>query len=159
MKKILAIMLCVIAIFSLSVTAFAVESPTGKPVHSVTVVTKPGVSGSSTTVKKGEIIKVSADPTAGKFDSWTVYKKDGSKAVEGVDYKYVEGGSKITPATLEIYADLIVCANYDGKITDPITTQQKDDQSPQTGDFATMAMIVALFACAAVCFAAKKQLA
>ncbi len=159
MKKILAVVLCVVVLFSLSMTAFAVDSPSGETVHNVTVITKPGNNGSTTTHKKGEIIKVSADPTAGKFDSWTVYKKDGSKAVEGVDYKYVEGGSKITPATLEIYSDLIVCANYDGKITDPITTQQKDDESPQTGDIATVAMMITLLASAAVCFAAKKQLA
>lgn len=159
MKKILAIMLCIIAIFSLSATAFAVDSPTGKPVHSVVVIVTPGSKGSSTTVKTGEIVKVVANPDKGKFDGWAVYKKDGSKAVEGVDYKFVEGGSKITPATLEVYTDLIICANYDGKITDPITTQQKDDQSPQTGDFATIAMIVALLASAAVCFKAKKQLA
>jgi len=157
MKKVMVLVVALVLIFSLSVVAFAADSPVAKPTVVVTVVNGPEAKPENNTVKKGEEFTFVADDKQGEFNSWSVYKKDGSVAKEGTDYNIVSG--KLTDETikLEILSDIVVCGNYNGTKT-AINGGIKDDKAPQTGDFTAIYvsafMMVALFGA----FVAKKQL-
>lgn len=146
MKKIFAVILCVMVMFSISVPAFAdnIKSPVGEEFHEVTVRNGIGVEGVTvpdvaTQVKDGEKVTVKPDPEKGDFDNWTIYiDYDNSKAVEGRDYIIVSGSLTGENLTIIPKTDLIICGNYDGKITDPNTGDQKDPDAPQTGSYTGM---------------------
>lgn len=91
MKKIIAVILALVSILTLSVTAFA-ESPSAKPVYKVTIAGVGAISEESDSQNAGTINKDSskklftikvdencnivakADENAGKFDGWKIYK-------------------------------------------------------------------------------------
>lgn len=141
MKKIFAIVLCVMVMFSISVPAFAdnIKSPVGEIFHEVTIRNGIGVEGVTvpdvaTEVKDGNKVTVKVDPSKGDFDNWSIYLDyDNSKAVEGRDYTVVSGSLTGDTITIIPKTDLIICGNYDGKITDPNTGKPVDPDAPQTG--------------------------
>lgn len=141
MKKIFAIVLCVLVMCSISVPAFAanIKSPVGEKVHEVTIRNGIGVEGVTvpdvaTEVKDGEKVTIKVDPSKGDFDSWSIYLDyDNSKAVEGRDYIIVSGSLTGDTLTIIPKTDLIICGNYDGKMTDPNTGKPVDPNAPQTG--------------------------
>jgi len=158
MKKVLSLLLAVVLLFSLSVTAFAADSPIADENVVVTIINGPDAKAEKHTVKKGEEVEFKADAEQGKFDSWSVYKADGKAAKEGTDYVIKSG--KLTSDTIKIAAnvDLIVCGNYDGTKTDPIKGGVADDKAPQTNDFTVVYLsFVMLIALAGVC-TVKKQI-
>ena len=139
MKKIFAVILCVAVALSLSVTAFAVKSPVGEVVHEVTIRNGIGTEGVTvpdvaTEVKDGNKVTVKVDPDKGDFDNWSIYLDyDNSKAKEGEDYTIVSGSLTGDTITIIPKTDLIICGNYDGKITNPNTGKPSDPDAPATG--------------------------
>lgn len=157
MKKILAVLLCVVALFSIAVPAMAIDSPEGEQLVSIAVITVPGTKNPAKSYKIKSIINAEADPNAGVFDSWSIYRSDGSIAVEGTDYKYVTGSVKATFISIEVSSDLVICANYNGMITDPVTGDgKKQPDSPKTGEAVAVYIVVLMLAGAAFTFAKKK---
>lgn len=151
MKKILAIILCLVTVLGLSVTAFAEKSPEGEVV--ITVYTAPGVKASKKTLKPGETVDLEADEG---FSSWSIYKaSDKTTAGEGVDYEYVSGSKSDRKVTIKALNDIIICANFGDKITDPSTGEAV---SPKTADTAVIYLTIVMLAALAVSFTAKKQL-
>ncbi len=139
------------------------------------------------TVGKDVILTLKADEaTYGKFNSWSVYKvtesvdgvsapvKSGiitlsaalnltattktSAAVEGTDYTIISGSLTSKEITVKINNDVIVCANYDGKITDPLVKSNADNSAnaPQTADVTVLYMAVIMLAAVAFGFGVKK---
>ncbi len=164
MKKAVAIILALAAVFTLSFSCVAAtNSPTGTPQVSVTIHSAKGiegvtVEGTPTKVAVDTTVKVEKDDAEGKFESWSIYKPDGSLAKEGTDYTITAGDSKSPSITIVAKKDLIICGNYDGKITDPVTGNKKEPQSPPTSDATAIALTVVMLGAAAVVFGAKKQL-
>lgn len=162
MKKIVAILLALTAIFALSFSALAVDSPVATVKVNVTVRAAEVKSGidkldTAVSVDKGTVVKVAPDSSRGKFNSWSVYKADGSLAVQGSDYELVEGTLTSSELSIKAQADLCVCGNYNGKTTDPITGEAKTPDSPKTGDTAVTCAVVMLLG-AAFALSARKQL-
>lgn len=161
MKKVIALVLCVAVLLTLSVSAFAAEKSASSEVkHTVVMRRGVGVSGisandSNTTVTEGDTIIAKPDPSEGTFDSWSVYKGDGTPAVEGVDY-ILTGGTSLSDSEVKIIAksDIILAANYNGKTTDPGKIK-KESGSPKTADMSVV-FVVVMLASAAVAFGAKK---
>lgn len=155
MKKTLAILLAVLCLFAFAVPAFAAEiSPSGEGSHSITVIDGVDRTPKAIVLKPGESVTVSVDPTLGKFDAWAIYKKDGSAAQVNVDYVITAGGLKEQTLSVDAKTDLIICGNYNGVITNPLTGKA----SPKTGETAAFALLSVMVAAAGVCFVAKKQL-
>ncbi len=80
MKKLIAFVLCIAVICTLSVTAFAAESPSASAKVSVTLRKADSVaptekSDVSYTVDNGTVITVKANPDYGTFNSWSIYKE------------------------------------------------------------------------------------
>ncbi|MBO4468374.1 MAG: hypothetical protein J5766_03645 [Clostridia bacterium] len=119
--------------------------------------------------KRNELT-ATADPSKGTFNSWSIYvvtyTPDGKKvynaAVAGKHFKIVVNGNPLTEAemnsrleellasnriTIIPLADIVICGNYNGKIT-----------SPKTFDYTPYFMILALLALAGVAFSTKKAL-
>lgn len=159
MKKIAALILALVFIMGLSVTALAVDSPGAKPVNKVVIINGVGANKQSSTVVSGETVKMVSDSTKGTFNNWAVYKADGTKAVEGVDYVITSGSLKDATVEIKPLTDIIITGNYDGKVVNPITGEQQKPTSPESGDFAVVYMALIMLAAAACGFAAKKQLA
>lgn len=174
MKKILAITLAVAMLFTLSVTAFATVSPTAKEEYKIVEVDpkndpKVIVYEVQDPGKEKQVLAFSADEeittkdkqgkeSSAKFKKWTIYKKDGSLAVLGVDYDFVEGFDiysrdiKIIP-----HGDLIIAADYGDEPTDITDAKKKfEEESPKDGDVASVAFAaVACVALAGVCVSKK----
>lgn len=178
MKKIIAIVLCVVLSLSLCVSVAAKVSPSAK--DKVQVIVKKGsgviVNADSSTieqkpdisyaVEEGHSVTVTPDEaTYGKFDSWSVYKvvNEGGvvkyvAAVAGVDYRIISGSLTEKSFKFEALRDLIICANFGGTITDPAldsTQAGKKPESPQTSDVAPLVMLT-LLASATAIFGFKK---
>ena len=162
MKKIIAVALTLALVFSLSTVAFAIDqtvSPNNpETTVNVTAITKKNTPGKVYVIKKGESLPLSADESAGEFYSWSVYLTDGKVAVPDVDYKFSTGNEKAKDIVIVANNDLIVCANFDGKITDPSTGMSKDSKSAKTGDALTLGLSLMALMSVAVVFGAKKQL-
>lgn len=164
MKKIVAIILALVAVLTLSVSAMAANNspvPTAKAtvtIHSAVCADGILQEGKGVAVDIGSTVNIKKDDSEGKFDSWTIYKPDGSVAVEGTDYVIVSGSLKDPAISVTVFTDLIICGNYNGKITDPITGDKKDPVAPPTFDAAAIALVALMFASAAVAFTAKKKL-
>ena len=111
-----------------------------------------------------------ADPSKGSFDGWGIYvvtyTPDGkpiyTPAVAGKDYKIVVDGVALSDEELnkrlpELLAqnkiriipltDLVICGNYDGKIT-----------SPKTFDYLPFVMMLALLSLGGIVLVSKKVL-
>lgn len=106
----------------------------------------------------------------GTFDNWSIYlityDKDGKKqyveATEGLHYDLIVNDPNITDEqikanlltllrekkiTIAPYADIVICGNYNGKVT-----------SPKTFDYSVYFVVLALFSVAGLAFAGKKIL-
>lgn len=136
---------------------------------------------------KGATITVKADSKYGEFNSWSIYKVEASvegtavaggeaglitlsavknlattskvvKAVEGTDYDVVKGSLTSSELVIEAHTSLIICGNYDNKITDPNDTSIIDDSddSDPTGDTAVYYIAIVILAAAAFAFGVKK---
>ena len=170
MKKTLAILLTLVLVFGLSVTTFAAKSPNGQEYHKVVVIqgndhadnkVEPEKAENITfnTVIDGKSIMVKADEKFVKFDSWKIYKADGTEAVAGVDYKIL-GVATLASAEMEIIplTTIVIAANYDSVVTETIIVND-EDKAPETGD--STIVVLSAVALIALCGAAvaKKQLA
>lgn len=176
MKKILAVVLSLMMVFCFSVTAFAASSPQGTTYHKVvtmanatdkyTVEIVPyteGTPAASTTFTAKRLQE------SDQFVGWSVYKKDGTLAVAGVDYTIVTGTTAtalgqtmLQEETIVLIAntDLIVTANWNNELTSTKTAQAAfAATSDKTGDTAAaVAVFVGVLALAGVAVS-KKQLA
>ena len=164
MKKLVALLMAVILVFSLSVVVSAakVYSPTGKGKYNVVVISDGNSkNGQKYSVTEGEgTITATADTTKGTFNKWTVYKMNGKTAVEaviGTDYVIISGSLIDPEIVIEPLNDVIIAANFDDEITD-VSAWLVSEDSPKTGDAAML--FVAIFAVIAVAgvFASRKQL-
>ena len=168
MKKLIALILSIIMVCSLCVTAFAAESPTASEKIAVTVVKgeilKPdGKPDVKYTIDKGETVIVKQNEKYGDFDNWIVYKvpTDGAKpevAVAGVDYEIIKGSLNESELTIKAKTTLIICGNYGGVVTDPLSNSNADNSAnaPQTGDMTAVYAIVVMLAVAMLGFSVKK---
>mgnify|MGYP003296558309 CR=1 FL=1 len=178
MEKIVSLLLVLIAVLSLSVTAFAAD-PIASPVAEeecvikivkITATVGGKVQANPVKVKKGEKVELSYDSKNGTFNgiSYYVVDKDGKaltdkdgkfiEAKENVDYKIISSGDK--SCVVEFVSDIIVCGDYNGKKTNPNTGEPISDDSPETGvNDATAEVVIAvmLLAGAAFVFVAKKR--
>ena len=173
MKKILALLLAALIVCALPVVAMAAKNPSSEKVFQVTV-QKGAVDGqtadkSQVTVAENGAITMKAVESAGKFNSWKVYKAVDATAAAAANVKYVEATANVdyvivsgslTESTITIkpLTDIVVCGNYDGKITDP-QTGNASSVSDKTGyNFALLA-VVCVLAVAGAGVAAKKAIA
>ena len=129
MKKLIALVLCIVFVCTLSVTAFAVESPGANEKYTVTMKNGTGVqtvtaNDTATEVAGNQVVIAKPDSSKGSFSEWTVYKRnpDGSldEAVPGTDFE-LQDGSTLTAEELKLKpkADLVFVANYNNTYTDP----------------------------------------
>lgn len=172
MKKLFAAILSIIAVFTFSFGAFAESSPQAETVIQVTVYNAnptSGVSqeGKAEIVQSGNVVVCNAIDNKGTFDGWSIYKvevPEGAKdqkisvAVEGKDYIFVEGGFKALTIKVNPLVSLIICANYNGLVTDPATGELKKPDSPKTGNNTLMLASVMMLASAAFVFAKTNKL-
>ncbi len=158
MKKIIAILLCVAAIFCLAVPASAaVKSPVGEQKIKITIINIPGTTGITEVYEVDDKVVAKFDPKAGKFDSWSFYLPDGTLAVLNDDYIIVEGSKDTETVTVQSkVGHLIIVANYDGKITNPLTGEASKPTSPTTGNAVVIYAALVMLAGAAVVFSSKK---
>lgn len=165
MKKVIAVVLCVALLFTLSVTAFAKEvSP--EPEKNITIILRKGVGVEGITsadkpfsFKIDEAtVTVKVDPNEGKFDGWNIYVDEGngkfSPAKQGEDYLIVKGDLNAQELTVEALTNIVICANYNGVKTDPAVSGTSD--SPKTADMSVAVMFVAMVAAAGFVFTSKK---
>ncbi len=170
MKKLLAAVLCIITVLTLSVSVFAEESPQSDKVVQVTVfnaVSVDGIAqvGKAQVIEKGEVFVVKADAAQGKLDSWSFYKIENnnlaapkvSAAVLGQDYDLVNCTNKDESITVKPYTTIVVCGNYNGMITDPTTGELKKSDSPATGNSGVIICTIVMLGAAVIAFGAKKQ--
>lgn len=157
MKKVIAIVLALATVLCLSVTAFAADSPSGEISYKIATINGVGGKGQPVQKKQGETVTMSADGSKGTFNSWSVYKADGKAATKDVDYEIVKGG--LTEKEIEVKPknDLIICGNYNGVYTDPLTGLAGNPISPKTGDMMVALAAVMMLAAVAGIFVSKKQ--
>lgn len=162
MKKIIALVLCVVVLCSLSVVAFATESSPVADQTAKVIVRAADVDGHTADqtfeVKvEGETVKVSASTNRGTFNGWTIYKIVNNKAVEATkdtDYVIVSGDLQGPKLEVKPVTDIIICANYNGQKTEPGNFD--NGGSPVTADMSVVFVAIALAAGAAFVFSAKK---
>lgn len=160
MKKIIALVFALVMVMSFSVTAFALDSASASEVTNVTVINGENTTKENVVVKKDGTVSVSADSAKGKFNSWSVYvlvNGVAKLAVEGKDYVYVSGDKAASNAVIKPLADIVICGNYDGKVTSPTSTSTSTT-SPSTAD-AVAGVVLMMMAAVACGVVAKKQLA
>ena len=171
MKKIIALLLTITLLFTLSLTAFAAQSPVGKEQITVVLRKGDGLKGAlepdvKYTLDGGaEVSVVANEKDYGEFKSWSIYKVVGDGKTELAkspeDYEIIKGGANLHELTILAHTDLIICANYDDKITDPLsqssTSGTGTDESPQTGDEVALYAVIAMLAASLVLFGFKKQ--
>lgn len=164
MKRLVAVVLMVALVLSLSVTAFALKSPQGEGVHKVHIINGKGGKVETKVLENGEYIyyKVNTYGKDGKFTGWKIYVFENRKiAVLGDHYKLGEGE---TLASNEIHlyplTDLIVVATYDNEEPEFQIGQNGEVTSPQTGDTVAWCMAgVMLVTLAGMLVVGKKRFA
>ncbi len=164
MKKLIALVIAVLVICAVPAMAFAADSPSGEKVYNVTV-QKADIDGTDktqVTVDEGGNIVVKADATVGTFNSWKIYKLEGTgtsakyvEAVAGTDYTVVTGTMKDASLTVKPLTDIVICANYDDKLTDP-KTGDMSEEAPKTGANIALLVFVCTLSLAGAGVAAKK---
>lgn len=159
MKKVWAMLLAVVMVFGLSVTAFAAESPVADVYYKVVLINGAGAKSDPQNIKKGVDFTATADSAKGTFNSWSIYKADGTVAKDGTDYTVTSGSLTATTIVIKPLNAVIVCGNYDGKTTNPLTGEVNTSDSPKTGDFAVLYLSLIMLAAVGCGFVAKKQLA
>ena len=174
MKKVLAIILCVLIALTLSVSVLAESSPENKVIIRKGVGTKQDGSGipADTFVEVAEDSSVTVtanEKVYGKFNKWSIYviKNVGGteqtvEAKEGVDYTIVSGSLKDGTIVIKPINQVVIAGNYNNTITDPLETSEKPGKpvsSSKTGsDLSVMYIALVLLAASAVVFGAKRQL-
>ena len=162
MKKLVAVVLAVALVLSLSVTAFALNSPQAEGVHKVYFIDGTGTAVKVITLKDGEFILFEADASKGKFDNWSIFLKDGKTAATIGEHYTLQDGESLTSSTIHLYpkTDLIVTGNYDGKKTEFEIGQNGEVTSPQTGDAVALCLAsVMLLSLVGVLVVGKKRFA
>ncbi len=189
MKKIIATILCLVCAFTVSVSVCAEESPKDPVKYEVTLFRgspSGGLSkaGEAQIISNGETVTATSIASEGTFNSWTIYKvttatgtsgenetgvislsasatplANISAATEGTDYVLVSGSLTSSTLTIKPLTSLIICANYNNQITDPVTGAAKKADSPKTGSNTAMIFAIVMLGAAAVTFGAKKSLA
>lgn len=119
--------------------------------------------------KRNELT-ANADPNKGNFDNWSIYfvtidpsgKKIYNAAVAGKHYRIVVNGEPLSDEemnkrldellaskriTIVPLADIVICGNYNGKVT-----------SPKTFDYTPYFLMLAVLSLAGVAFTGKKVL-
>ncbi len=130
MKKFIALLLSILLLVSFSVTAFASKSPVAKPVFNVTIINGANADPVVSTQDGTDNLIIESKPENGKFDEWVIYKADGvTIAIEGVDYKVVEGSLTDDKLVITPLVELVICGNYNGVVTKPIIPE--DDKKPE----------------------------
>lgn len=164
MKKLFAVLVCISILMGLSCMAFAATNSPQPPAQKFQVELRKGkgikvITGMDQFFNtNGESVIVEADDSFGTFNSWSLYKTDGSKAA-GTDYELV--GCDLNSKRLEFKAkvDLIVCANYNGETTNPLEASNKGQNTPTsypTNDFTIGYVSICVVLGALTIFAAKK---
>ncbi len=157
MKKLLVVFIAVLMLFAISVPAFAAEnSPIASGSHIVIVINGINAIPQRYVVVNGDTVTVKVDPTKGTFDNWTIYKPDGTVAKVNEDFIIISGTTESDEMIVQPKTDLIICGNYNGLITDPLTGKEKE--SPKTGGSVVWVLASVMTAAAGVCFVTKKQL-
>lgn len=165
LKKVFAVMLAVVLMMALSVTAFAADSPVAAEKHKVVMVhgdQAPKRVVVSNTGDNANRVELVADTALGTFEGWSFYLKDGSAATENVHYEFVSGNaSEASAAVVLVKTDLIIVANYAGKTANiqAAIPLFNDDQSPETGDVATLSLAVVMIVALGGIAVARKRLA
>lgn len=164
MKKLIALVIAVLVICAVPAMAFAADSPNAEKVYNVTV-QKADIDGTDktqTTVKENGNVVVKADTAVGTFNSWKIYKLEGTgasakyvEAVAGTDYTVVTGTLKDASLTVKPLTDIVICANYNNKLTDP-KTGDMSEEAPKTGASVALLAFVCTLSLAGAGVAAKK---
>lgn len=136
-----------------------------------------------------EITVVADEAKYGTFNNWTIYKAETeatttatpvgggimtlsaavlnlatktTTATAPADYEIVKGSLTSKELTILTHSDLIICGNYNNKVTDPASNSTASgtdtDESPKTGDVKALCAVIVMLASAAVVFGVKKQL-
>lgn len=184
MKKIIALVLSIVLICSLSVTAFAAQSPSATEkvtftVRKADVVDPAGKVDTEYTLDAGTVITVKANSKYGTFNSWSIYKEAADtpatgmvtlsavktlatakyvEAAAGTDYEIVKGSLTSSELTIKVNSALVVCGNYDNVKTDPSALSNADGSAnaPATSDMTAIYAVVIMLAVAAFAFGVKK---
>ncbi len=177
MKKIIALILAAMIVCALPAMAFAADSPSGAKTFSITV-QKADVEGTDKTqitVNEGGTVTAKVDKEVGTFNNWKIYKVVDSgasqltvgelsaaakyvEAVANTDYVLVTGTLKDTTITVKPLTDIVICANYNNKITDPMTGNMTQN-APQTGSNVALLVFIGAVALAGVAVVTKKVVA
>lgn len=157
MKKLLVVFIAVLMLFAVSVPAFAAEnSPIASGSHIVIVINGVNAVPERHVVNDGQTVTIKVDPSKGTFDNWVIYKTDGTEAKVNEDFIIISGTTESDEIIVQPKRDLIICGNYKGVITDPLTGKEKE--SPKTGESVVWVLASVMTAAAAVCVVSKKQL-
>ena len=163
MKKVIAIVLSLAVIFTLSAVAFATTSSPVAKTEAKVIVREAGVEGHEAgkqfDIKVGEgFVKVSAIASKGTFNGWSIYKIVNGNAVQatlGTDYEVTEGSLSNPNMTVVPKTDIIICADYNGVKTAPGNFDEGGN-SPKTADMSVAYAVIVMMAAAAFAVSAKK---
>ncbi len=180
MKKIVALILCIVSVFVFSVAVSAESSPVGEEVFSVITIVPSqqgevieSIKPATVTVNEGGTITVTApesvkkDEVTPEFTGFKIYKQASGtagaanglvEAVLGVDYIIVKGSLGDANVEIKPLTDVVVVATYKDVVIDPTTGNVTvQPESPKTGSATAVCFAIVALAAAAVMFGAKKQ--
>lgn len=182
MKKFCTILLAVVLVMSLSVTAFAANSPVAGQKVTVIFVAHDDADLDIDTHEWHDELTVTytakEEHDGEKFVGWSIYLKDGSEAVEGKHYKLVKtagayaekaddtvayrvaGTIVLKDTTIELVplTDLIVAANYGATATSvEEAVEAFQTSAPPTGDVVVLGLGATMLASLAGAVISKKK--
>ena len=145
MKKLMSIVLCIAILFSVSVVAFAAESPSATV--KVTVTLRKATSVAPTektdvtyTIDNGTVVNVKANDAYGKFNNWSIYKV--TSTVEPTSAKPASGVT-----TLSVAANVVALANA-GSVVEAVAGK---DYEIVSGSLTTSEMTVKVYSDVIIC--------
>lgn len=180
------VMICCLSVTAFAAESPTATEKVTVTIRKADVVDPTGKADVEYTVDKGDTITVKADSKYGTFKNWSVYTVEASAegvsapvnsgiitlsavknlaattktaaAVEGKDFEIVKGSLTATEMTIKVNSTVIVCANYDDVVTDPLSKSNADDSAsaPQTGDITVVYAMVIMLAVVAFGFGVKK---